>query len=247
VWEHHYNRHVKSVMKSGQPASAQVMLAEPCSLPGERTGDVSWPWNMHMQVVPVQDAPFELQVRMEIPILMNPSAGTTLQVIYDPDKPQSIIVDPASVPKDQKEALTEQAIETVRARGGDTTGMQEAADAASDPIAASQAAFAQATRNQAAQTNAQLAAFLRVRSEQGEAAAAALAEAQKRALLEKMFPGRAFGADAIAPTPPETAPASSDQTGAIQAKLEQLVRLKADGALDEQEYEAARKRVIDSL
>jgi hypothetical protein len=37
-----------------------------------------------------------------------------------------------------------------------------------------------------------------------------------------------------------------DPAAAIELKLEQLNRLKAAGALDDQEYDAARKRLIDS-
>ena len=162
------------------------------------------------------------------------------------EAPSDRVVDPASVPKDQKEALTAQAIAAVEARGGDTTGMQEAADAATDPIQASAAAFAQARRNQAAQTNAQLAETLRVRSEQGEAAAAALVAAQTQAALAQVLGPRAAELGIVAPRPPGASPPASDPTAAIEAKLEQLVSLKASGAPDEQEYETARRRVIDS-
>ena len=161
MWKWAYNRHVKSVMKSGIPARAEVLSAEESIAGGKvkvgsfPTGmhqneierDVSRKWNMHLQVVPEDRPPFELEVLMEIPSVMIPTRGTTLQVIYNPDQPQSIIVDPASVPKDLKDSLIAFEIDHTRAMGGDTTGMQEAADAATDPIAAASAAAAAARRN----------------------------------------------------------------------------------------------------
>lgn len=57
-----------------------------------------------------------------------------------------------------------------------------------------------------------------------------------------------LGPDAAAPRAPGAPPADTrDPTAAIEVKLEQLNRLKAAGALDDQEYAAARKRLIDSF
>jgi hypothetical protein len=263
--EAEYNRHVKSVTKSGRPACATVVSAEMSTsrwFGGERTGDVSWGWNVHLQVVP-QDAPaFGLQTKMEVPIVMTLVPGTELQVIYDPTKRASIVVDPASAPKDLKQGLTQYTIDTVRMSGGDTTGMQEAADAATDPIGAAQAATDAARRNQTAHRDAMLAEVDRVRAEQGDEAATAMANeavmAQVRAASSQLGAGgEAFaqliqerirlGPDAVAPRAPG-APAADmrDPAAAIELKLEQLNRLKAAGALDDQEYDAARKRLIDS-
>ena len=275
MWKRAYNRHVKSVMKSGIPARAEVLSAEEFVSKGVWLGSgvhetemefvVSRPWNMHLQVVPEDRPPFELEVKMEIPLAMIPVRGMTLQVIYDPDEPQSIVVDPASVPKDLKDSLTAYAIDSTRAMGGDTTGMQEAADAATDPMAAASAAAAAARRNQMEKNDAMLAEIDRARAEGGEEGAAAVA-AQKEAVFAQLNSqlGEVAAANpgdqaiaalvraqreavqvAMASPPPSPSPAATD--AAIEAKLAQLDALKAAGAMDEHTYSASRQRLIDAL
>jgi hypothetical protein len=271
MWEVEYKRHVQSVMKSGKPARATVVSAEMSTsrfFGSQRTGDVSWGWNVNLQVVPEDAPPFDLQTKMEVPIVMTLVQGTELQVIYNPNKPESIIVDPEGAPKDLKQGLTQYEIDSVRLSGGDTTGMQEAAEAASDPIEAAKAAREAATRNQIAQRDATLAEINRVRTEQGDEAARAVAN---DAVMERVRASTAqFGAagdafaqliqERIAAGPPGVGPqaagppaagapgaGAADPTAAIEARLEQLNKLKASGALNDAEYAAARKRLIDSV
>jgi hypothetical protein len=222
-------------MASGKPAGAEVVLAEPAGgfmRSGISTGDVSVPWNMQLRIVPGDEPPFDLNVKMEVPILMAPTPGMTLQVIYNPKQPEKIIVDPESAPKDKKEALTAQVIESAQAQGLDTTGMQEAADAATDPIAAAAAAAAQMRANVTARSNAQLAASLRARSEALQAQVAA-------------------GSPPVATGPegghPQSGPPQDMSVEAFKAQLEKLNNLKAIGAIDENEYQAVRQKLIDGL
>jgi hypothetical protein len=112
-------------------------------------------------------------------------------------------------------------IESARAMGQDTTGMQEAADAETDPIAAAEAAARQMRANVAAGSNAQLAALLRAHSEAQAAGGA--------------------GAQPPVGTPQELS------VDAFKAQLEKLNELKATGALDDSEYQAARQKLVDRL
>ena len=150
MWEKHYNRYVKSVMKSGKPARADVISAQ-CSAghygANERTGEASWGWNVHLHVVPEAGEPFELQGKVEIPILMDLVPNMTLQVIYDPEKPLKMVVDPATVPKTLKDNVVANTINIDHWMGADTTGMKEAAEAFGDPIEAAEAAADQARAN----------------------------------------------------------------------------------------------------
>lgn len=225
MWDRAYDRHVQSVMASGQPASAEVLGAEPARSfmhSGISTGDVSTPWNMRLRIAAGDDPPFDLTVKMELPIVLTPVVGMTLQVVYNPKDPEKIIVDPESAPKDQKEGATDYVIESARATGLDTTGMQEAADSETDPIAAAAAAAAQMRANVAARNNAQLSESLRARREalQAEGATTGADTAQTQAKLS---------------------------VEAFQAQLEKLNALKASGALDESEYQATRQKLLDRL
>jgi hypothetical protein len=71
-------------MASGKSAGAEVVLAEPAGRGGISTGDVSVPWKMQLRIFPGNEPPFELNVKMEVPILMTLSPGMTLDVIYNP-------------------------------------------------------------------------------------------------------------------------------------------------------------------
>jgi hypothetical protein len=208
-------------MASGKSAGAEVLLAEPAGRGGISTGDVSVPWKLQLRIVPGDEPPFELDVKMEVPIVMSLSPGMTLDVIYNPKHPEKIIVDPKSAPKDQREGNIAYVIDAARAQGLDTTGMQEAADAETDPIAAAAAAAAAMRANIMASTNAQLAASLRTRS-----------EAQA---------GGGAGAQPPAGMPQELS------VDAFKAQLEKLNELKASGALDENEYHDARQKLVDRL
>ncbi len=193
-------------MASGKSAGAEVLLAEPAGRGGISTGDVSVPWRLHLRIIPGDEPPFELDVKMEVPIVMSLTPGMTLDVIYNPKHPEKIIVDPKSAPKDTREGNVAFVIEWARAQGQDTTGMQEAADAETDPIAAAEAASRQLRANIMARSNAQLAASLRARGEAPELS-----------------------------------------VDAFKAQLEKLNELKASGALDESEYQAARQKLVDRL
>jgi hypothetical protein len=219
-------------MASGKPAGAEVLLAEPAGGHGGiSTGDVSVPWNMQLRIVAGDEPPFDMNVKMEVPILMAPTPGMTLQVIYNPKHPEKIIVDPESAPKDKKEAFTAQVIESAQAQGLDTTGMQEAADAETDPIAAAAAAAAQMRANVTARSNAQLAASLRARRERGAQAAA----------------GSPPVATGLEGEDPQSGPPQDTSVEAFKAQLEKLNDLKAMGAIDENEYQATRQKLIDKL
>jgi hypothetical protein len=250
MWERHYNHYVKSVMKSAKPARAEVVSAEPAPghRVGENTGDVSWGWNMALKVTPEVGDPFDLSVKMEIPILMDPVHGTILQVFYNPDKPEKIVVDPASVPKNKRDAVVAAAIDIEHSMGAETTGMKEAAEGISDPIKAAEAASAQAGRNVAANRDAMIAEVDRVRAEQGNQAAEALVASNTQAMLSQVQEARArAGLPPVDPSQLVVPPAVADPTAAVQAKLEDLDRLRDAGVLDEQNYQASRKRLIDSV
>lgn len=176
-------------MASGKSAGAEVLLAEPAGRGGIHTGDVSVPWQLHLRIVPGDEPPFELDVKMEVPIVMTLSPGMILDVIYDPKHPEKIIVDPKSAPKDQREGNVAFVIESARAMGQDTTGMQEAADAETDPIAAAEAAARQMRANVAASSNAHFAAAMRARSDAQELSVDAF-----KAQLEKLNELKATGA-----------------------------------------------------
>jgi hypothetical protein len=246
VWEWQYNRYVKSVMKSGKPARATVITAQPVAGHGVRgNADVSWGWNVHLQVIPEDDEPFEFQGKVEIPLLIDLVPDMTLQVFYNPQKPLSMALDPATVPQTKKDAVVANTINAEHWMGADTTGMKEAAEAHTDPIGAAAAAAAQARRNIVANRDAQLAEVDRVRAEQGDEAADALVAANTQAMLGQVFEG--FAKAGLAPGPLRVPNAPPPQTEEIEAKLEQLKQLKATGALDEQEYIAARQRVLDKI
>jgi Short C-terminal domain len=197
-------------MDSGKSAGAEVVLAEPAGGGGISTGDVSVAWKLQLRIFPGDEPPFELNVKMEVPIFMTLSPGMTLDVIYNPKHPEKIIVDPKSAPKDAREGSVSYVIESARLRGEDTTGMQEAADAETDPIAAAAAAARQRRANIMERSNAQLAASLR-------------------------------GSPPASGTPPELS------VDAFKAQLEKLNQLKESGALDEDEYAAARQKLVDRL
>jgi hypothetical protein len=166
-------------MASGRSAGAEVLLAEPAAglmRSGISTGDVSTPLNMRLRIVAGDEPPFDLNVKMEVPLLMTPTVGMTLQVIYDPGHPDKI-----------------------------------AADTETDPIAAAEAASRQMRENLAARNNAQLRESLRSR----------------RGALQ--------------------AQAAAGSVEVFKAQLEKLNDLKATGALDENEYQAARQRLLDKL
>jgi hypothetical protein len=246
VWERHYNHYVKSVMKSGKPARATVITAQPVAGHGGlRTGDVSWGWNVQLQVIPEGGEPFELQGKVEIPLLMDLVPNMTLQVFYDPQKPLSMVVDPAAVPQTKKDAVVANTINAEHSMGADTTGMKEAAEAYTDPIEAAEAAAAQARRNIVAKRDAQLAEVNRVRAEQGDAAADALVAANNKALIAQVYDG--FAKVGLSPGPITEPDGPPPQTADIEARLAQLSQLRAAGQLDEQEYKVARQRVLDNL
>jgi Short C-terminal domain len=252
MWEKHYNRYVKSVMKSGKPARAEVISASPSSGHygvNERFGEASWGWNVHLHVVPQDGEPFELQGKVEIPILMDLVPNMTLQVVYNPEKPLLMVVDPATVPKTLKDNVVANTINTEHWMGGDTTGMKEAAETVSDPIEAAEAAADQARRNFVAKRDDQLAAqhaeVDRVRAEQGDAAADALVAANNQALIAQVYEG--FAKVGLSPGPLVAPNAPPPQPAEIEAHLAQLDQLKAAGALDEEEYKAARQRVLDNI
>jgi hypothetical protein len=211
-------------MESGKSAGAEVVLAEPAGRGGISTGDVSVGWKLQLRIFPGDEPPFELDVKMEVPIFMTPSPGMTLDVIYNPEHPEKIIVDPKSAPQDAREGSVSYVIESARARGEDTTGMQEAADAETDPIAAAAAAARQRRANIMERSNAQLAASLRARSE-------------------------AQAAGGSPPAPAQSPPGTPQELSvdAFKAQLEKLDQLKASGALDEGEYAAARQKLVDRL
>jgi hypothetical protein len=216
-------------MASGKSAGAEVLLAEPAGRGGIHTGDVSVPWQLHLRIVPGDEPPFELDVKMEVPIVMTLSPGMTLDVIYDPKHPEKIIVDPKTAPKDQREGNVAFVIESARAMGQDTTGMQEAADAETDPIAAAAAAAAAMRANITARANAQLAASLRARQEAQAAGGSQPAPA-----------------GSAGEQPPSGMPQELS-VDAFKAQLEKLNDLKATGALNESEYQAARQKLVDRL
>jgi hypothetical protein len=220
-------------MASGKPSGAEVVGGEPAAHFMHSGGaDVSVPWNMQLRVVPADEPPFDLSVKMEMPILMAPTPGTTLQVIYNPEHPEQIVVDPQSVPKDKKEAFTDYAIDSARVMGVDTTGMQEAADAETDPIAAAEAATAQMRANVMARSNALLAESLRAPREGLEAQAAA---------GSPPAPAGSEGEQPGSGTPEETS------VEAFEAQLAKLNNLKATGAIDENQYQALRQKLIDAI
>jgi hypothetical protein len=138
MWEGAFRRHVNRVMKHGQPARAEVVSAEMVPMPGIRTGDVAFPWTVRLHVIP-QDAnavPFDLEIRkMEVQVLVTPRPGMTLQVIYNPRKPEEMIVDPASVPKDQAQATAIDAANMRRAMELMADDAPKPAEPVADPIA----------------------------------------------------------------------------------------------------------------
>ena len=75
MWAREYNRHVKKVLKSGKPARAHVKTAESSTWSGTRSGDVSWGWFVTLEVTPEDAQPFDLQLKMEIPVTIDPLPG----------------------------------------------------------------------------------------------------------------------------------------------------------------------------
>ena len=211
--ENAYNRHVASVAKSGVPASAQVVSAGVAYTYWHSNADYSVPWNMEFAVTPAEGSPFDLSVKMQIPVLIAPIPGMTLQVVYDPKNHENIVIDPASVPTNTRDGVVQETIMLTQAMGGDTTGMEEAAAGIPDPIAAAAAASAQMRQNVMASSNEMLRQSLAAR--RGDAAA-----------------GPAGAGDSV------------DE---LQAQIEKLNGLKEAGALSDDEYAAARQRLIDKL
>ena len=221
MWEGAFRRHVNRVMKHGQPARAEVVSAEMVPMPGIRTGDVAFPWTVSLHVIP-QDAnaaPFDLEIKkMEVQVLVTPRPGMTLQVIYNPRKPEEMIVDPASVPKDQQEATAIDAANMRRAMELMADDAPKPAEPVADPIADARAKMEALT------------AYGSSYPEQVGEALAALREVAK---------------DATATPPP--APAPGEVATAVQAQIAKLDALRAAGVLDEQTYNASKQRLLDSL
>lgn len=223
MWERAYNRHVKSVMKSGQPARAEVISAEMAHFSGISTGDVSYRWNLTLHVIPEQEgaAPFDLALKkMEVPVLVTPMPGMTLYVIYDPNKPESIIVDPASVPKDEQEREAIDAANMRREMGFLADSAPEPAESPADPIAAARAKME---------------------------ALAHGAPPDQAAVGEALRALRDVVADGAATPPPTPAPAPTELAAVVQAQIAKLDALKSAGVLDEQTYNASKQRLLESL
>jgi hypothetical protein len=193
VRESAYNRHVASVTKSGVPATAQVIsagVAYSFWRSHETHGSVDYAveWNMVFKVAPADQPPFDLSVKMQIPVLISPIPGMALQVVYDPKNHENIVIDPASVATNKRDGVVQETIMLAQAMGGDTTGMEEAAAGISDPIAAAEAASAQMRANVMARSNEMMRQSLAARRGDAAAGPAQPAESvdQFQAQIEKL-------------------------------------------------------------
>jgi hypothetical protein len=223
MWERAYNRHVKSVMKSGQPARAEVISAEMAHFSGISTGDVSYRWNLSLHVIPEQEgaAPFDLTLKkMEVPVLVTPMPGMTLQVIYDPNKPESMIVDPASVPRDEQEREAIDAANMTREMGFLVDSAPAPAEPPADPVAEARAKIEALTHG---------------------------APPDQAALGEALRALRDVVADGAATPPPTQATPPSELAAVVQAQIAKLDALRSSGVLDEQTYNASKQRLLDGL
>ena len=223
MFEHAYNRLVERVTRSGVPAQAEVLSAElvlPRYRKGISYGNVTSPWRVGLRISPESGAAFDLETKIEIPMPMEARLGETLRVIYNPQKPDDIIVDPASVPTDPLEASQLDAANARQALQIRADRLPEPAEPVADPIAAAREA-AQAVASQAGVSDEAMAGVLRAQQ-----------EAIKAAMANR-------------PPAPTQPPGGTE--AAIEAKLAQLDALRASGALDEQTYNASRQRLIDAL
>ena len=224
MWEHAYNRLVNRVMKSGKPARAEVVSAEWAlarASSGIRTGDVAFPWRVALRVTPKDRdaAPFDLTTKMEIPKLVTPRRGMTLQVIYNPKKPKAIIIDPASVPTDAREAGAIDAANNLRAMELAAADAPPVIDPGADPVVTAREAMMALADGSAGHSD--------------------------QAIGQAILALRA-AAGVESPTPPPSSPPGATQA-AIEARLAQLDALKAAGTLDEQTYKSSRQRLLDAL
>ena len=221
MWEHAYNRLVERATKSGKRAQAEVISADwALRMGGMRTGDVAFPWHVALRVTPEDGSPpFDLETKMEIPELVTPRRGMTLQVIYNPKKPEVIIVDPATAPRDAQEAAEIDATNHLRAMELAAADGPPLVQPSADPIATARDTM--------------------------EALAAGKLGHSDEAIGQAILAMRAAAETASSATPPTAAPGTTQ--AAIEARLAQLDALRAADTLDEQTYQASRQRLIDAM
>lgn len=139
-----YPRLKKSLLESGVTATATVLDAhqKPPSASSMRGGTTyrfdTITWNVALRVNPESEAEFEVRQEMRVPSLIDLSPGFTLQVLYDPSDRTRMIIDPRTIPDTKEAASAWYALSDLKAKGVDTTGLEELPDAATVMAAARQ-------------------------------------------------------------------------------------------------------------
>ena len=251
-----YDRLEKSLLKSGTSATATVLEAQQAPTFWESGGlggqdnPSHIPWAVALRVAPDGGgSEFEVRQKLRVPYYMDLAPSQTLQVLYDPGDPTRMVLDPRTVPQTADEASAAYARAMLGSMGADTSGLENA------PNAETVAEIVGTRHRDAANETIQ-------RVEQARAAGApippTLTAAQVQLTLQHMDNLRAAGLiddaryetakaqlmAASGATAPSAAAPSAAPPADHSAELAQLDALHARGALTDDEYQAARTKLL---
>ncbi len=101
----------KSLLASGHPATAKVLEAGINPRWAQRRShnrgytDSIVHWDVALHVIPESEPPFEVRQELRVDELVTLSRGVIVQVLYDPEDHNRMIVDPRTAPKTTQEAV----------------------------------------------------------------------------------------------------------------------------------------------